>query len=105
MANKPYPFSVCKECAGGGSGGGDIDLSGYVEKVDGYGLAKINHFNIDDNARTYTTIEIEGADEHNGSAKIYYCLSQFDNDIGFITSDNLKTEIEKIFPNGDEVGY
>lgn len=22
MANKPYPFSVCKECASGGSGGG-----------------------------------------------------------------------------------
>lgn len=30
MANKPYPFSVCKECAGGGSGGGGADgLSAY----------------------------------------------------------------------------
>ena len=103
MANKPYPFSVCKECAGGGSGGGGIDLSGYVEKIDGYGLAKINHFNVDDNARTYTTIEIEGADEHNGFAKIYYCLSQFDNDAGFVKQADIDTSIQRAILDSWEV--
>lgn len=30
MAEKPFPFSVCKECCG--TGGGDVDLSNYYTK-------------------------------------------------------------------------
>lgn len=32
MAKKPYPFLVCEQCAGGGTSGGDVDLSNYLSK-------------------------------------------------------------------------
>lgn len=111
MANKPYPFSVCKECAGGGSGGGDIDLSGYVEKIDGYGLTSImevEDFDISvvggQSKKKWKEIWVN-LDGEDYSVAIPAYTSDLEDDIGIITSKNLKTEIEKIFPNGDEVSY
>ena len=85
MANKPYPFSVCKECAGGG--GGDIDLSGYVQKKEGYGLASLLMRIESNSSKEHTMIFIDG--DFSDSAKIPAYTSDLENDSGFVTHEEL----------------
>lgn len=100
MANKPYPFSVCKECASGGSGGGDIDLSRYVEKVDSYGLATImNHSELDMSVVggqitkewKEIIVKIDGVD--NGVLIPAY-TSDLKNDRGYVKQTDIDTSIQ-----------
>lgn len=66
MANKPYPFSVCSECAGGGSG--DIDLSYYIQSYNKNTHYKVGDFVIGDfyhtRAKQDITIIAECIKEH-----------------------------------------
>ena len=108
MANKPYPFSVCKECAGGGSGG-DIDLSGYVQKVDGYGLTSITEIeDLDFSAvggqskKKWKEIWVNLDGEYDSVAIPAY-TSDLNNDAGFVKQADIDTSIQQAILDSWEV--
>ena len=82
---------------------GNIIHETYVKKKNGYGLADIERYT-DTDGKKRNHIEIE-YDNSSTNLSIPAYTSDLDNDSGFITSDNLQAEIEKIFPNGDVIGY
>ena len=93
------------------NGGGDVDLSNYLQKKEGYGLASINicQENVVLPGGTQSVKEYEAifVDSELGGGEVIIpaYTSDLQNDSGFVKSSDLKDEIEKIFPNGDEVGY
>ena len=87
------------------SGSENVDLSDYVKKVEGCGLAKISEIKSPDGkVKNQIAIASEGGGLA-GSVIVPAYTSDLTDNVGFVKSSELKTEIEKIFPNGDEVRY
>jgi hypothetical protein len=67
-----------------GGSGGNVDLSGYVKKEAGKGLAEIKPFPLEDNKKAQI-IEVITSDGQNQQAMIPAYTSQLKNDSGFVT--------------------
>ena len=71
------------------TGGGNVDLSGYVEKVDGMGLVGVEYLPGEDDT-TITTLEIlMGNRDEPEVVKIPAYTSDLKNDNGFMTKEEL----------------
>lgn len=97
MADKPFPFEVCKECASGGGGNAngvskeyvDTEIEKCVKIESEYGLASVRgSFSKIDNKR-HDVISVDMADMGEASITIPAYTSDLKNDSGFVTSEEL----------------
>lgn len=76
---------------------------GFIKRSTEYGLTRVTESKTGD--KKHPTIIVLNDDVTVDQLNIPAYTSDLHNDSGFITSDNLQAEIEKIFPNGDIIGY
>lgn len=87
--------NISKNKGGSGGGGGNVDLSGYVQEKDGYGLASICFVELDENLRQ-NIIVVNTPDGKWHEAVIPVYTSELQNNSGFVTKKILDYRNERI---------